>query len=162
MDCKRSKEVLIQIKTSSAIPFVHASVHRVAALIQRWVLGTHRGLLFYRLLQQAMQTSPYTYTYSDITKASPKLPDKVQSTGYKSSTLPNALTQALPPTRRALGLLALPKHVTQSVWHGDAMGPTHAIVIPSGHDALDAELRPLSSPSTSASKSINLPSPVNV
>jgi len=79
-----------------------AGVHRVAALVQRWVLGTHhgavqpahldaylnefvfrfnrrtsnsRGLLFYRLLQQAMQTSPYTY--SDITKASPKPPDKV-------------------------------------------------------------------------------------
>jgi hypothetical protein len=32
-------------------------------------------LLFYRLLQQAMHTSPYTY--SDITKASPKLQDKV-------------------------------------------------------------------------------------
>jgi hypothetical protein len=79
-----------------------AGVHRVAALVQRWVLGTHhgavqpahldaylnefvfrfnrrtsnsRGLLFYRLLQQAMHTSPYTY--SDITKASPKLQDKV-------------------------------------------------------------------------------------
>lgn len=65
-----------------------AGVHRVAALIQRWILGTHhgavqpphldaylnefvfrfnrrtstfRGLLFYRLLQQAMQTEPYTY-----------------------------------------------------------------------------------------------------
>lgn len=79
-----------------------AGVHRVAALIQRWILGTHhgavqpahldayldefvfrfnrrtsnsRGLLFYRLLQQAMQAEPYTY--SDITKASPKLVNKV-------------------------------------------------------------------------------------
>ncbi len=63
-------------------------VHRVAALLQRWLLGTHhgavqpgqldyyldefvfrfnrrtsrsRGLLFYRLLQQAVTTSPVTY-----------------------------------------------------------------------------------------------------
>ena len=68
-------------------------VHRVAALLQRWMLGTHhgavqpphldaylnefvfrfnrrtssyRGMLFYRLLQQAMQTDPYTYR--DIVK----------------------------------------------------------------------------------------------
>lgn len=63
-------------------------VHRVAALLQRWLLGTHhgavqpgqldyyldefvfrfnrrtsisRGLLFYRLLQQAVVTEPVTY-----------------------------------------------------------------------------------------------------
>jgi transposase-like protein len=63
-------------------------VHRVAALLQRWLLGTHhgaiqpkqldyyldefvfrfnrrtsksRGLLFYRLLQQAVVTPPVTY-----------------------------------------------------------------------------------------------------
>lgn len=63
-------------------------VHRVAALVQRWVLGTHhgsiqpehldayldefvfrfnrrssksRGMLFYRLLQQAVVTAPVTY-----------------------------------------------------------------------------------------------------
>jgi len=65
-------------------------VHRVAALIKRWVLGTHqgsvsakhldyyldeftfrfnrrhsraRGLLFYRLLQQALQVEPAPYRY---------------------------------------------------------------------------------------------------
>lgn len=65
-----------------------AGVHRVAALLKRWVLGTHqgavqpahldayldefvfrfnrrasrsRGLLFYRLLQQAVVTDPLTY-----------------------------------------------------------------------------------------------------
>ena len=65
-----------------------AGVHRVAALIKRWILGTHhgsvqpehldayldefvfrfnrrtsssRGMLFYRLLQQAMVTPPVTY-----------------------------------------------------------------------------------------------------
>lgn len=65
-----------------------AGVHRVAALVQRWILGTHhgsvqpehldayldefvfrfnrrtsrsRGLLFYRLLQQAVVTTPVTY-----------------------------------------------------------------------------------------------------
>lgn len=67
-------------------------VHRVAALLQRWMMGTHhgavqpaqldyyldefvfrfnrrtsrsRGLLFYRLLQQAVLTKPVTY--ADIT-----------------------------------------------------------------------------------------------
>lgn len=65
-----------------------AGVHRVAALVQRWILGTHhgsvqpehldayldefvfrfnrrssssRGMLFYRLLQQAVLTEPVTY-----------------------------------------------------------------------------------------------------
>lgn len=65
-----------------------AGVHRVAALVQRWILGTHhgsvqpehldayldefvfrfnrrtsksRGMLFYRLLQQAVVTPPVTY-----------------------------------------------------------------------------------------------------
>ncbi len=65
-----------------------AGVHRVAALIKRWILGTHhgaiqpgqldfyldefvfrfnrrtsrsRGMLFYRLLQQAVLTAPVTY-----------------------------------------------------------------------------------------------------
>ena len=65
-----------------------AGVHRVASLVQRWVLGTHhgsvqpahldayldefvfrfnrrtsssRGMLFYRLLQQAVVTPPVTY-----------------------------------------------------------------------------------------------------
>ena len=65
-----------------------AGVHRVAALVQRWILGTHhgsiqpehldayldefvfrfnrrtsksRGMLFYRLLQQAVITAPVTY-----------------------------------------------------------------------------------------------------
>lgn len=65
-----------------------AGVHQVAALLQRWLLGTHhgaiqpklldsylnefvfrfnrrtsksRGLLFYRLIQQAIETKPVTY-----------------------------------------------------------------------------------------------------
>ena len=65
-----------------------AGVHRVAALVQRWILGTHhgsvqpehldayldefvfrfnrrpsnsRGMLFYRVLQQAVVTAPVTY-----------------------------------------------------------------------------------------------------
>jgi len=65
-----------------------AGVHRVASLVKRWILGTHhgsvqpeqldayldefvfrfnrrtsgsRGLLFYRLLQQAVVTGPVTY-----------------------------------------------------------------------------------------------------
>ncbi len=72
-----------------------AGVHRVAALVQRWVLGTHhgsiqpehldayldefvfrfnrrssssRGMLFYRLLQQAVVTEPVTYAQVAQTK----------------------------------------------------------------------------------------------
>jgi transposase-like protein len=75
-----------------------AGVHRVAALVKRWILGTHhgsvqpehldayldefvfrfnrrtsgsRGLLFYRLLQQAVTTAPVTY--ADVVKK-PKAP----------------------------------------------------------------------------------------
>ncbi len=71
-----------------------AGVHRVAALLKRWILGTHhgsiqpehldaypdefvfrfnrrssrsRGMLFYRLLQQAVVTDPMTY--ADITQS---------------------------------------------------------------------------------------------
>lgn len=71
-----------------------AGVHRIAALLKRWILGTHhgavqpgyldaylnefvfrfnrrtsnsRGLLFYRLLQQAVLTDPHTYR--DITNS---------------------------------------------------------------------------------------------
>jgi len=74
-----------------------AGVHRVAALIKRWILGTHhgsvqpahldayldefvfrfnrrrsasRGMLFYRLLQQAVATDPVTY--SDVVRPLPK------------------------------------------------------------------------------------------
>jgi hypothetical protein len=78
------------VMLGSTIP-AHVSmpgVHRVAALIKRWILGTHhgsvqpehldayldefafrfnrrtsssRGMLFYRLLQQSVITSPVTY-----------------------------------------------------------------------------------------------------
>lgn len=72
-----------------------AGVHRVAALVKRWILGTHhgsvqpehldayldefvfrfnrrssgsRGMLFYRLLQQAVVTAPVTY--ADVVQSS--------------------------------------------------------------------------------------------
>lgn len=75
-----------------------AGVHRVASLIKRWILGTHhgsvqpehldayldefvfrfnrrtsnsRGMLFYRLLQQAVVTKPVTYL--DITKTTQEI-----------------------------------------------------------------------------------------
>jgi transposase-like protein len=75
-----------------------AGVHRVAALIKRWILGTHhgsvqpahldayfdefvfrfnrrtsasRGVLFYRLLQQAVATDPVTY--QDVVRPVAKL-----------------------------------------------------------------------------------------
>lgn len=34
----------------------------------------------------------------------------------------------------------LPEHLAQAVWRGDAMGRASHVVIPSGHDMLDAEL----------------------
>ena len=73
-----------------------AGVHRVASLIKRWILGTHhgsvqpehldayldefvfrfnrrtsasRGMLFYRLLQQAVITEPVTY--DDVVRKRP-------------------------------------------------------------------------------------------
>lgn len=76
-------------------------VHRVAALLKRWILGTHhgavqpahldayldefvfrfnrrssssRGMLFYRLLQQAVVTNPVTYR--DVTKKTGARPKK--------------------------------------------------------------------------------------
>ena len=76
-----------------------AGVHRVASLIKRWILGTHhgsiqpdqldhyldefvfrfnrrnsrsRGMLFYRLLQQAMQTPAVTYQEVIMQKSTPK------------------------------------------------------------------------------------------
>ena len=75
-----------------------AGVHRVASLVKRWILGTHhgavqpehldayldefvfrfnrrtsnsRGMLFYRLLQQAVVTKPVTYR--DITRTTPDM-----------------------------------------------------------------------------------------
>lgn len=77
-----------------------AGVHRVASLVKRWILGTHhgsvqpahldayldefvfrfnrrtstsRGLLFYRLLQQAVLTGPVTYedVVAPLSKAGP-------------------------------------------------------------------------------------------
>ena len=75
-----------------------AGVHRVASLIKRWILGTHhgsvqpehldayldefvfrfnrrtsnsRGMLFYRLLQQAVVTKPITYR--DITQTTQEM-----------------------------------------------------------------------------------------
>lgn len=74
-----------------------AGVHRVASLVKRWILGTHhgsvqpehldayldefvfrfnrrtsgsRGMLFYRLLQQAVITDPVTY--DDVVMRAPK------------------------------------------------------------------------------------------
>ncbi|MGH8830012.1 MAG: IS1595 family transposase [Polaromonas sp.] len=74
-----------------------AGVHRVASLIKRWILGTHhgavqpaqldyyldefvfrfnrrssnsRGMLFYRLLQQAVVTEPVTY--EDVVRKKPR------------------------------------------------------------------------------------------
>lgn len=75
-------------------------VHRVAALVQRWLLGTHhgaikpeqldhyldefvfrfnrrtslsRGMLFYRLLEQAVATTPVTYQDIILRKPNKKI-----------------------------------------------------------------------------------------
>lgn len=87
------------VMLGSEVP-AHASmagVHRVASLVKRWILGTHhgsvqpehldayldefvfrfnrrtsgsRGMLFYRLLQQAVTTAPVTY--EDVVGKTPK------------------------------------------------------------------------------------------
>jgi len=92
------------VMLGSSIP-AHVSmpgVHRVAALIKRWILGTHhgsvqpehldayldefafrfnrrtsssRGMLFYRLLQQSVITSPVTY--DDVTQKRSTRPGKL-------------------------------------------------------------------------------------
>ena len=86
LDYKHDRKVMLGSETPA-----HTSmpgVHRVASLIKRWLLGTHhgavrpeqldayleefvfrfnrrssrsRGMLFYRLLQQAVATEPVTY-----------------------------------------------------------------------------------------------------
>lgn len=81
---KRTVHLGSEVPAHESMP----AVHRVAALLQRWLMGTHhgavqpsqldyyldefvfrfnrrtsgsRGLLFYRLLQQAVATGPVTY-----------------------------------------------------------------------------------------------------
>jgi ISXO2-like transposase domain/Transposase zinc-ribbon domain len=86
-------EQTVHLTSGKAAHETMPGVHRVAALLQRWMMGTHhgavqpahleyyldefvfrfnrrtsnsRGLLFYRLLEQAVLTSPVTY--DDIVK----------------------------------------------------------------------------------------------
>lgn len=83
-DHKRTVHLGSEVPAHESMP----AVHRVAALLQRWLMGTHhgavqpsqldyyldefvfrfnrrtsgsRGLRFYRLLQQAVVTGPVTY-----------------------------------------------------------------------------------------------------
>jgi transposase-like protein len=98
------------------------AVHRVAALLQRWLLGTHqgavsrehldaylnefafrfnrrtsrrRGMLFYRLLEQAVATDPITYRQLVI-DPQPKAHRPAPPTGRRAS--PSSL--ARPPADR--------------------------------------------------------------
>ena len=93
-----SHEQSVMLGATEPVHELMPGVHRVASLIKRWLLGTHhgavqpeqldyyldefvfrfnrrtsrsRGLLFYRLLQQAVATEPVTYR--DVT-AAPKQP----------------------------------------------------------------------------------------
>ena len=86
---KQNRNVMLGSSTPAHVSL--PGVHRVASLVKRWLLGTHhgavqpdqldyyldefafrfnrrssrsRGLLFYRLLEQAVATPPVTY--SDI------------------------------------------------------------------------------------------------
>jgi transposase-like protein len=88
-------ERTVMVGAEDAAHFTMPGVHRVASLLKRWLLGTHhgvikpkhmdayfneftfrfnrrtsraRGLLFYRLLEQAVVTNPVTY--ADITNKS--------------------------------------------------------------------------------------------
>ena len=85
---EHQRTVLLNQQHKNAASELLPSVHRVASLLKRWLLGTHqgavsashldyyldeftfrfnrrtsrsRGKLFYRLLQQAVQVSPTTY-----------------------------------------------------------------------------------------------------
>lgn len=91
-DHKRSIMLGSEVPAHKSMP----GVHRVASLIKRWILGTHhgavqpkqldayldefvfrfnrrtsrsRGLLFYRLLEQAVATNPVTY--DDVARKGP-------------------------------------------------------------------------------------------
>ena len=82
-------EQTVHLRSGQAAHETMPEVHRVAALLQRWMMGTHhgavqpaqldyyldefvfrfnrrtstsRGLLFYRLMQQAVATTPVTYS----------------------------------------------------------------------------------------------------
>lgn len=82
------RERIVQIGSTTPAHTSLPGVHRVASLLKRWILGTHqgsiqpqhldyyldeycfrfnrrtsrsRGLLFYRLLEQAVATDPVTY-----------------------------------------------------------------------------------------------------
>jgi hypothetical protein len=94
LDYDHERTVMLGSDTPAHVSM--AGVHRVASLLKRWILGTHhgslqpeyldayldefvfrfnrrtsasRGMLFYRLLQQAVVTDPVTY--ADITRVSP-------------------------------------------------------------------------------------------
>jgi hypothetical protein len=90
-------ERIVMLGSEVAAHVSMPGVHRVASLVKRWILGTHhgsvqpghldayldefvfrfnrrtsssRGMLFYRLLQQAVMTDPMTY--NDVIAALPK------------------------------------------------------------------------------------------
>ncbi len=92
-------ERIVMLGSATPAHVSMAGVHRLAALIKRWILGTHhgsvqpahldayldefvfrfnrrtsssRGMLFYRLLQQAVITDPVTY--EDVVRPLPKAP----------------------------------------------------------------------------------------
>ena len=99
------------------------AVHRVAALLKRWLLGTHqgaprpehldaylneftfrfnrrasrrRGLLFYRLLQQAVQADPITYRQL---VANPRPRDSSRTSPIGPRSTPASLTRPQTPPR---------------------------------------------------------------
>ena len=116
---------------SSLLP----GVHRVASLAKRWLMGTHqgavegdhlqayldefafrfnrrkaefRGLLFRRLLEQAVRVEPATYRSLVVNPAAKTLPPKPP--GGSPARAASLATGALPPTRpwRDGGNLAVP------------------------------------------------------
>jgi transposase-like protein len=97
MGCQHKRIVVLGSEVHAHGPL--PGVHRVASLVKRWILGTHhgsvqpghldayldefvfrfsrrtsgsRGMLFYRLLQQAVTTEPMTY--NDVVAALSKQP----------------------------------------------------------------------------------------
>ena len=113
----RRHEPLVISGSGSAAHKLLPGVHRVAALAKRWLLGTHqggvkpghlkayldeftfrfnrrhsrqRGLLFFRLLEQAVQTDPLTYKNLVAVPA----PKKVKPTPPGKRSWPGTLAVA--------------------------------------------------------------------
>jgi hypothetical protein len=109
--------------TGTVAPVALPGVHRIASLMKRWLLGTHQGaveeghlhayldeftfrfnrqnsthrqLLFYRLLQQAIEANPVTYG-SLVLRSLPKRLSPVPPKGPRRHSVPASLALTVDP-----------------------------------------------------------------